>query len=197
MRNTAPEEAARIDSQARSEEEMLNKAREEYFVRDMETNRVYCPLGNILRQKSEKKDGSIRYYNKLACANCPEKCTKSKFKETDFPTGATVIECRNIEKQKPEDQGEVKEKPKRIKKTKQAVIFKFKPDRKKLDNRKCLSEHPFGTIKRALEGSYFLLKGKKKVSGEIALFCMAYNLKRAINIHGIRKIMEVLTGKAA
>ena len=33
----------------------------------------------------------------------------------------------------------------------------------------CLSEHPFGTIKRAMGATYFLLKGMRKVDGEFAL----------------------------
>ena len=43
------------------------KALEGYFVRDAERNLVYCPQGEILRQKSIKRNGMIRYCNKLAC----------------------------------------------------------------------------------------------------------------------------------
>ena len=192
-----PEEASDSTGKEMTEEEMKAKAKEGYYVRDIEKNRVYCPAEKILRQKTERKDGSIRYYNKLACINCPTKCTKSKHKEIDFPNGKRVMECRGVEKPRPEVNGNNEKKRKRIRKTRQVVKLKFKPDRKKLDNRKCLSEHPFGTIKRALDGSYFLLKGKEKVSGEIALLCMAYNLKRAINIQGIRIIMKVLAGNVA
>ena len=35
-----------------SPEEMQEKAKEGYFVRDPERNLVYCPAGEILRQKS-------------------------------------------------------------------------------------------------------------------------------------------------
>ena len=40
-----------------SPEEMLDKAKTEYFVRDPERNLVYCPAGEILRQKCIKKNG--------------------------------------------------------------------------------------------------------------------------------------------
>lgn len=40
-----------------------------------------------------------------------------------------------------------------------------------MSERMCLSEHPFGTIKRAMGFSYFLLKGLRKVTGEFALMC--------------------------
>jgi transposase len=180
-----------------SEEEMTAKAKEGNFVRDINKGRVYCPEGKTLRQKSEKKDGSIRYYNKLACGGCAGKCTKSEHKEVDFPAGRIIIECRGIEKPEPDAEAKARKKPKRIKKTREVVRLKFKPDRKKLDNRKCMSEHPFGTIKRALNGYYFLLKGREKTSGEMSLLCMAYNIKRAINIQGVKAIMDVLSGKAA
>jgi len=191
------EEAAPPEGTVMTEEAMVLKAKEGNYVRDIEKNRVYCPAGKILRQKSEKKDGSKRYYNKLGCANCASKCTKSGHKEVDFPIGRTIIASQMKQKAETEATLQEKKKVKRIKKTRQVVKVKFKPDRKKLDNRKCLSEHPFGTIKGTMDGSYFLLKGKEKASGEMALLCIAYNLKRAINVLGTRKILEVLAEKAA
>ena len=65
-------------------EEMIAKAHEGYFVRDAERNMVICPQGEILRPKSVKKNGNIRYCNKLACKRCKAKCTTAKFKEADF-----------------------------------------------------------------------------------------------------------------
>lgn len=65
-------------------EQMRAKALEGFFVRDAERNLVYCPQGKILRQKSIKRNGNIRYCNKLACKKCKCKCTISKFKEADF-----------------------------------------------------------------------------------------------------------------
>ena len=56
----------------------------------------------------------------------------------------------------------------------------------------CLPEHPFGTIKRAMGSTYFLLKGMRKVGGEFALFCLGYNLERAKNLLGFHKMMELM-----
>ena len=53
---------------------------------------------------------------------------------------------------------------------------------KKMKKREAMFEHPFGTIKRALNSGYTLLKGKKKVNGEFGLIALAYNMKRVINI---------------
>jgi transposase len=67
-----------------SPDEMKARALEGFFVRDAARNLVYCPQGEILRQKSEKRNGNIRYCNKLACRKCPDMCTASEFKEADF-----------------------------------------------------------------------------------------------------------------
>ena len=75
---------------------------------------------------------------------------------------------------------------------KKVVKFTLKPDREKTRHRMCLSEHPFGTMKRAMGATYFLLKGLRKVAGEFALFCLGYNLERAKNLLGYKKMMELM-----
>jgi len=60
----------------------------------------------------------------------------------------------------------------------------------KIELRKCLAEHPFGTIKRTMNQSYFLMRGLKKVGAEMSLTILAYNLKRVMNILGVSKMME-------
>lgn len=62
----------------------------------------------------------------------------------------------------------------------------------KVELRKCLAEHPFGTIKRAMNQGYFLMRGLTKVRAEMSLTILAYNLKRVINILGVRKMVEAL-----
>ncbi|MCM1386906.1 MAG: hypothetical protein NC231_06240 [Bacillus sp. (in: Bacteria)] len=78
------------------EEQMKKRAAKGYFVRDLEKDRVYCPTGEILRRKAVKKSGEVRYANKMACKQCEdrEKCTRSPWKEVDFPDG--VKEARNL-----------------------------------------------------------------------------------------------------
>ena len=51
--------------------------------------------------------------------------------------------------------------------------------------RKRTVEHPFGTIKRAMNQGYFLLKGLRKVKSEFGFSVIAYNMKRAISIKGV------------
>ena len=58
--------------------------------------------------------------------------------------------------------------------------------------RKAMVEHPFGTLKRRMDGGRFLLRGLQKVKAEMALAVTAYNLTRAINLLGARRLVQVL-----
>jgi len=53
-------------------------------------------------------------------------------------------------------------------------------------------EHPFGTLKRRMDGGRFLVRGLQKVKAEIALAVTAYNLTRAINVLGVRQLCQAL-----
>jgi hypothetical protein len=64
----------------------------------------------------------------------------------------------------------------------------------KLGLRKRLVEHPFGTMKRAMNQGYFLMKGKKKVAAEMSLSVLAYNIKRAMTVLGVEKLKEAVGG---
>jgi hypothetical protein len=62
----------------------------------------------------------------------------------------------------------------------------------KMKKRKELAEHRFGTMKRGMQSGYFLMRGIKKVAAEMSLTVMAYNIKRVINILGVRKMLEAV-----
>ena len=181
-----------------TEEEMLSRAKEGYFVRDVERNLVYCPAGEILRQKCIKKNGNIRYANKNACRHCKnrDKCYKGKneWKEIDFTKDKLEKPCKDWLKAEGKEVKSEKSKRKGHYETKKVVRFFLKPDKEKIGQRMCLSEHPFGTIKRTMQAGYFLLKGMRKVAGEFALFCLGYNIERARNLLGFEKMMELMAG---
>jgi hypothetical protein len=61
-----------------------------------------------------------------------------------------------------------------------------------LARRKALSEHPFGTIKVAMNHERLLLKGLKHVATEIKLTVLSYNLKRVMSILGVATLIEKL-----
>jgi hypothetical protein len=58
--------------------------------------------------------------------------------------------------------------------------------------RKTLSEHPFGTIKVAMNHERLLMKGLKPVATEIKLTVLSYNFKRVISILGVATLIEKL-----
>jgi transposase len=179
-----------------TQEEMMARAKEGYFVRDPERNLVYCPAGQILRQKCIKKSGDIRYANKAACRRCPfrNKCYKGKneWKEIDFNKDTLEKPCREWLKAEGLEPDSKKEPSKGKFEKIKIVILKLRPDREKMAQRLCLSEHPFGTIKHSMGADYFLLNGLEKVAGEFALSAIAYNLKRSRNLLGFTKMMNLM-----
>ncbi|MGB4018277.1 MAG: transposase, partial [Syntrophomonadaceae bacterium] len=58
--------------------------------------------------------------------------------------------------------------------------------------RKMIVEHPFGTIKRTWGYSYFLTRGLDSVAAENKLHMLAYNLRRVINILGVKEMVRRL-----
>ncbi len=53
-------------------------------------------------------------------------------------------------------------------------------------------EHPYGTIKRTMDAGYFLTRGLDSVAGEADLIFLAYNMKRVINILGVKEIILII-----
>lgn len=140
------------DPEELTDEQMMELAVKGNFVRNIGKDKVYCPMGQVLRRKSVKPNNCIRYCIKLACRNCMNKCFDGSscmtgWKEMDFIPGQTV---------KPSDKSQVHSASKiRRKETrKEVVTYRFIPDLKKLENRKYLSEHPFGTLKRHRSGDF-------------------------------------------
>ena len=53
-------------------------------------------------------------------------------------------------------------------------------------------EHPFGTIKAWMGASHFLCRRLPRVSAEMSLHVLAYNLKRVMKIMGTGPLIEAL-----
>ena len=119
---------------------------------------------------SDGKGKKLRVYGTRACHQaCPfflNKCTANK-------DGRKIYRRMNEEV--------VEEMRRRI---------KDEPSKVKI--RKELCEHPFGTMKRAFNQGYLLLKGLRKVTGEVGFTMLAYDMRRAINILGTRTLMASL-----
>jgi len=139
------------------------------FKYDAQSNTYTCPAGNVMPQvRTRARDGFKVYANRAACKECPVKaqCTKSQ----------TLREIERSPYQESADRA--------------AQNAKENPDlyRRRME----LSEHPFGVVKRIWGFGQFLCKGNEMVTGELSLAFMAFNLRRAVNILGVKKLVEAI-----
>ena len=67
-----------------------------------------------------------------------------------------------------------------------------KPDM--MRTRRATVEHPFGTLKSWMGSTHFQMKTLPRVSAEMSLHVLSYNMKRAINLLGTEKIMATIRG---
>ena len=143
------------------------------FIYDEESDTFQCPQGKKLLLAIKNCKFNKHFYNRYKCKECNEcpvrqKCTKSK-------TGRTIL--RRLD-------GEWLRAHKEKSKTKE-----FK---EKLKKRKCVVEHPFGTMKYYMGQIPILLRGKEKVQVEMDLYSTGYNLIRLKNIETISLLFEKL-----
>jgi transposase len=137
------------------------------------TQDVYiCPAGKRLTYRMRDKEKQARCYWTEACHRCPLKsqCTTGK--------GPRKIK-------RPEGQDAADRMMQRV---------AAQPELLRL--RKQLVEHPFGTIKRPMRQDHFLMRGQKKVKGEISLTLFAYNLKRVLTLLSVKQLLEALAKRA-
>ena len=141
------------------------------FVYDEAQDCYLCPAGAELtyRYQSFEQGRQIRYYTTRKCLTCPlkEQCTTNQ-------RGRRIT--RWVDEKLLEDM---------------ARRVRARPE--VMRRRQQLSEPPFGTIKRAMGHSYFLMRGLDKVGAEMSLTVLSYNLKRVINILGVKKMIAAVT----
>jgi hypothetical protein len=168
-----------------------------------EDGTVTCPLGNRLMKKKMREKNTI-YGSKDVCRQCPNRCTSSrKPKEVSFGPDTKYVPARmyGYTKQRLNPiSADVPMNPfnhtldRRDYDASAKVILRIRKDIHKLQERMCLSEHPFGTVKWYHGAHYLLCKGKEKVTAELGLSFLAYNMKRAISIIGTKKLIEGMQG---
>lgn len=161
------------------------------FIRH-EDGTVTCPVGRQLFKTHEREYGIV-YKSQEACRTCPNRCTDSqRTKEVQIGHNSVYVpvymygdsktplqKIPDVEQSSPYNHfGRRKQADARVK-----IILRRNPD--DMQRRKELVEHPFGTIKWYDGAHYFLCRGKEKVSAEIALSFLTYNLRRAISILGV------------
>lgn len=168
------------------------------FIRNL-NDTVTCPMGCILTRVRTHKGGSASYQNRLACRQCPNRCTSRKdYKVVKFgPTTRYVPVLMYGTALRPLQVYPASETPYNAfslleRRTKKKVVLHIRDDIPTQKLRLCLSEHPFGTVKWYHGAHYLLCKGIEKATGELGLSFLAYNLKRAINMVGTKKLVEVM-----
>ena len=79
------------------------------------------------------------------------------------------------------------------------LAFNFEAVQRRLDEhpekmrqRRETVEHPFGTIKARMGATHFLTKTLNRVSTEMSLHVLAYNLKRVIAILGVEPLVAAI-----
>lgn len=178
------------EKETRSSDEIRKEAMEKQkFIKDRNTGSVVCPMGENLNKKAEIK-GKDRYANKMACKNCKNPCTLSKYKTVDMKKDQIEVYPKKSTLEKPR---QIVGKKKKIVKKKK-VKFKLKLDKEKLKKRMSISEHSQGTMKTSDNFSSFSMRGKEKASGEIALHFISSNIRRVVNMIGVLQIIEKLNG---
>lgn len=141
-----------------------------------ERNVFVCPMGQFLYPLYYVKSKHIaKYGNTKACAKCSKKCTIRRYYYAE----------RRINKSEFSKTCDVSPTPLRK--------VRILQNKEIAAQRKCIVEHPFGTIKRGLDVEYLLLRTIAKAEGELSLAFLAFNMKRALNILGMQKMMVGVT----
>jgi transposase len=139
------------------------------FHYDAEHNEYICPAGQRLtyRFDSVEKGKTQWVYETNQCTSCPLKsqCTTGKAKRIKRWEKEDILDAAD-------------------------ALLKQNPDA--MRQRKRLVEHPYGTIKHWMGSTHFLMKRLPNVQAEMSLHVLAYNLKRAIKVLGVAKIMQQL-----
>ena len=138
------------------------------FRYDAESDHYVCPAGAFLtkgKTRSDRRDDIDHYRNLTACPTCGLKaqCTPDKFKRHKRWAHEGVLDKM------------------------QARLDRM-PDAMTI--RRQTVEHPFGTFKAWMGSCHFLTKTLEKVKTEMSLQVLAYNMKRMINIFGVKPLLQ-------
>ena len=128
-----------------------------------------CPAGERLtwRYACEEEGQVLSRYWTSACQSCAIKalCTTGKERRITRWEHEAVLE---------------------------AMEARLDRDPDKMRQRRETVEHPFGTIKAWMGATHFLMKRLARVSTEMSLHVLAYNLKRVMKIIGIGPLIAAM-----
>lgn len=134
-----------------------------------EDNEYECPAGEraIYRFSRPEKGKLLHRYWSSACIRCQIKgqCTTAKYRRISRWEHEKVLD---------EMQERLDKHP------------------EKMTIRRSTVEHPYGTLKAWMGATHFTTKTLKRVSTEMSLHVLAYNMKRVINILGTRQLLDAM-----
>jgi transposase len=139
------------------------------FIYDAERNEYRCPAGEhlIWRYESTEHGMQLHRYWSSNCKSCAlkDKCTPSEQRRVSRWEHEEVLD---------DMQNRLDQTPDAMRIRRQTV------------------EHPYGTIKSWMGSEHFLTKTLDRVSTEMSLHVLAYNLKRMMKIFGATALMEAM-----
>jgi transposase len=129
----------------------------------------HCPAGErLIWRMTQEKDGlTLHSYWSSNCQTCSinAECTTGKERRVTRWEHEAVID---------------------------ALQARLDRDPEKMRTRRETVEHPFGTIKAWMGSTHFQTKTLKRVSTEMSLHVLAYNLKRVMNILGVKPLIQAI-----
>jgi transposase len=139
------------------------------FIYDAQKNEYRCPAGqHLVWRYASLQDGLMQHrYWSSHCSKCAikEKCTPGEQRRVTRWENEGILEAM---------QARLDEVPDSMRLRRQTV------------------EHPFGTLKLWMGSAHFLTRTLHRVSTEMSLHVLAYNLKRVMKLLGTRALMEAM-----
>lgn len=139
------------------------------FKYDRETDTYQCPAGQSLTLKQLNKGTHVYHAQATACGSCAMKgnCTKAR--------------QRSLKRHRYEAAFE-------------QMAERLKANPEMMVKRRSVVEHPFDNLKQwAMGTGRFLLRQLQGERTDMALAVTSYNMKRALNIFGTRRMLEMMT----
>jgi transposase len=157
---------AKTDTSNASAEGRFGKAD---FIYDAEHDEYRCPAGEhlIWRFSAEERGLTFNRYWSSNCQQCALKpqCTPSKQRRVTRWEHEDILEAMQAR-------------------------LDHAPDIMRI--RRQTVEHPFGTLKAWMGYTHFLTRTLPRVSTEMSLHVLAYNLKRVMNLMGTQALMKAM-----
>jgi len=145
-----------------------NEFRKEKFSYDKDNDVYICPAGNKLPFFENTSKNGIKY-RRYKCSHC----NSCKYKNvcTSSSSGRTIQRWEYEEILEAVHQDTLKNND----------IYK---------QRRCIVEHPFGTVKRTLGYSFFLRRQIDNVDAEASSMFIAYNFKRLLSMFSTQELIK-------